>query len=231
MAQIRVRRKRRPSLTLAWRMWPLLALGLLFLVGLALAGSWRRHDMTSVPAHGAVAAASVVSGQPTPGGTRSLGEQPDAATTAPTGAGARATGIASASDTAAPALAAEQVITGLPLGQPDRLEALAGRPTRLTNVRVQEVASEEIFWIGPNRDQRILVRLRRDGRPGQAVEGGVDVRPGQIANIMGQVRRLPSLEEVQQQWSPAPAALDALKGERVYVHVDDVRDFRVLVGQ
>ena len=162
-----------------------------------------------------------------PPATGQAGATPTGATGVQAGTATPTTAQAG-SATALPSLAVEEVITGLPLGQPERLAALAGRPVRLTNVKVQEVVGDQTFWIGPTPTQRILVFLREDKRPGQAAEGGVEVEVGQVANLNGAIRRLPSADEIAKEWSLDPQALEAVQQEQVYIHVDDVRDFRIV---
>lgn len=128
----------------------------------------------------------------------------------------------------ASSLTVEQVVTGLPLGQPERLAALAGRRVRLTNVRVQELHADRTFWIGPSRERRVPVYIQQEQRAGGGNEGSVEVRPGQIANLNGSLRRPPGAEELRAVWGLAPDEAAALQAEEVYIHIDDVRDFRVV---
>ena len=124
---------------------------------------------------------------------------------------------------AEPRLAVEEVVTGLPLGQPERLTSLAGRQVRLTNVQVQEVIDDSVFWIGPSPTQRILVYLE-----GTGADAGAEVQVGQIANLYGGLRRLPSPEEMRERWSLPAEAAEPLQNQPVYIHITDIRDFRVV---
>ena len=124
---------------------------------------------------------------------------------------------------AEPRLAVEEVVTGLPLGQPERLTSLAGRQVRLTNVRVQEVIDDSVFWIGPSPTRRILVYLE-----GTGADAGAEVQVGQIANLYGGLRRLPSPEEMRERWGLPTEAAEPLQNQPIYIHITDIRDFRVV---
>lgn len=309
--EISVRRRQRRDRNLGWLIWPLLGLGALTLLGLALANTGQRPGtvvagatavatappiatttVQSAPTVAATTGAGTsgvapatgvgmtppnsvgpstgiapVAGAPpavgTPaaaGGVATAGNALSGATAVPTstsGAGANgpalpttvAAGSTAAENNPAPArgpaeqaeatpttetdpglsgLAVEQVVTGLPLGDPEKVAALAGRRVRLTNVRVRQLHGDQTFWIGPSRAQRILVFLREDKDGEQDVEGGIEVKTGQIVNLIGAVRRLPGHEELRNDWSLNDEELAALDGEQVYIHIDDLRDFRVV---
>ena len=54
------------------------------------------------------------------------------------------------------------------------------------------------------------------------------MRPGQTVNLTADVKKLPSLGQVADQWDIDPEALDELAPERVYLYVDDVSKFRIV---
>ena len=114
-------------------------------------------------------------------------------------------------------------ITDLPIGQPDQLLALVGRPVQLSGVRVQDVVGDKTFWIGPSDTQRLFVFLEENQTPGQKVEGSVDVNQGQTVAIDGELRKLPSAEEAQQQWDISPQTFEALKKDQVYLYARSVK--------
>lgn len=120
-----------------------------------------------------------------------------------------------------------EVVTSLPLGKPDKLEDLVDKHADLKGVSVLEVVGDKAFWIGRDAKERILVYLEEDQRPGQAVEGGIDVRAGQVVDLYAAVTRLPSPEQIRRQWDLNPAAFEAIRREKVYLYVADVRDLRI----
>ena len=119
------------------------------------------------------------------------------------------------------------VVTSLPLGKPDKLDDLVGKHAELTGLTVLDVVGDKTFWIGRDARERILVYLEEDERPGQAVEGGVDVRVGQAVDLYAAITRLPSSEQIRRQWELTPAAFDAIQREKVYLYVADVRDLKI----
>ncbi len=115
------------------------------------------------------------------------------------------------------------VVTDVPLGQPERLLALVGRPVQLSSVQVQDVVGDKTFWVGPSAAQRLFVFLEEDKTAGQKVEGKVDVNAGQTVSITGELRKLPGAEEAQQQLGLSPQAYEALKQGQVYLYARTVK--------
>ncbi len=178
-----------------WWVWALLGLVLLALLGLFLGNPFDRREAAGPgAATGAGAKAS-----------------PAAAASPATGAGAKAS----------PAAAGP--VTDLPIGQPDQLVALAGRPVQLGGVKVQSVVGDKTFWVGPSETQRLFVFLEEDKTAGQKVEGKVDVNAGQTVSITGELRKLPGAEEAQKQLGLSPQAYEALKQGQVYLYARTVK--------
>ena len=119
------------------------------------------------------------------------------------------------------------IVTSMPLGKPDKLDDLVDKHAELKGLSVLEVVGDKTFWIGRDARERILVYLEEDKRPGQAVEGGVDVRAGQVVDVYAAITRLPSPEQIRRQWDLTPAAFETIKKEKVYLYVADVRDLKV----
>ena len=124
--------------------------------------------------------------------------------------------------TGQPASAAGGPITDVPIGQPDKLVALVGKPVQLTNVRVQDVVGDQTFWVGPSETQHLFVVLEEDRTRAQKVEGQVDVNEGQRVTIRGEIRKLPSAEEARREWGISPQTFEALQKEPVYLHARSV---------
>lgn len=118
-------------------------------------------------------------------------------------------------------------VTSLPIGQSDKLLDLVDRRAELRDWRVQEVVGDKAFWAGPSPAQRVLVYLEERDTPGQAVEGGVEVRGGQTVDLNAVITKLPNMEQVNRQWDLTPDAFEALKREQVYLYVPDVTNIRV----
>ncbi len=120
-----------------------------------------------------------------------------------------------------------EVVTSLPLGKPDKLDDLVDKHAELKGLRVLEVVGDKTFWVGRDAKERILVYLEEEKRPGQAVEGDVDVRAGQVVDLYAAITRLPSSEQIRRQWDLTPAAFEAVRHEKVYLYVADVRNLRI----
>lgn len=140
-------------------------------------------------------------------------------------------GVASACGLPRRTLAAGgDVVTSLPIGQPDKLKELVDKHAQLTEVRVQEVVGDKTFWVGPSRRERVLVYLEEDNSWWQPVEGGIDVRAGQVVNLRAAITRLPSPEQIQRQWDLTAEAFEALKGQPIYLYVASVGDITIVGG-
>ena len=109
------------------------------------------------------------------------------------------------------------VVSEAELGQPDRLMALVDRPVQVTRVTVLDVVSDKGFWVGPNPSQRLFVVLEEDRTAGQKVEGKVDVNPGQMVNLTGDIERVTNVDEIRQRWNLQPPAVEALQGQQVFL--------------
>ena len=119
------------------------------------------------------------------------------------------------------------VVTSLPLGKPDKLDDLIDKRAELKGLTVLDVVGDKTFWVGRDATERILVYLEEEKRPGQAVEGDVDVRAGQVIDVDAAITKFPSPEQIQRQWDLTPATLAAIRRETVYLYVANVRDLRI----
>ncbi len=119
------------------------------------------------------------------------------------------------------------VVTSLPLGKPDKLDDLVDKHAELAGLAVLEVVGDKTFWIGRDATERVLVYLEEEKRPGQAVEGDIDVRAGQVVDLYAAITRVPSAEQIRRQWDLTPAAFEALRHEKVYLYVANVGDLRI----
>lgn len=100
----------------------------------------------------------------------------------------------------------------------DRLP-LVGRRVRFTDVKVQSVVGDRGFFIGPNNNQRLFVRLTKPLDTGRA-ETIVNVNEGQVRTLSGIIKQLPSADEVRQQWGLNAQESAALERDRVYLEAN-----------
>ncbi len=122
------------------------------------------------------------------------------------------------------------VVTNLPLGKPDKLDDLIDKRAELKGLTVLDVVGDKTFWVGRDTKERILVYLEEEKRPGQAVEGDVDVRAGQVVDVYAAITKLPSREQIQNTWDLTPEAFEVLKREQVYLYVANVRNLTIVSG-
>lgn len=151
-----------------------------------------------------------------------------AGTTIPGSVGTSGAGIAQGVDssgpsaTLPPAIIQElDTITGSVDGQ-----ELVGRRVDL-HVTVHSVPNDVAFWIG-EKDNRLLVVLRRDTRDGAARQlalpprhGIAPVHAGQQATISGFVQRLPKAEEMHG-WQLTEPDYAELLDRKMYIRADTV---------
>ncbi len=104
---------------------------------------------------------------------------------------------------------------------PDRA-SLVGRRVQFTNVTVQSVVGDKTFWIGPSKDKQLFVVLEEDQSAG-STEGQVDVNAGQTVTIIGEIRKLPSMEEARTQWGLSETNSAELEQQQIYLHAQQVQ--------
>ncbi len=98
---------------------------------------------------------------------------------------------------------------------------LVGRRVRFDNVRVQKMVGDRGFFIGPNNNQRLFVRLTRALDTGRAEEI-INVNQGQVRTLGGTIRQLPNIDEVRSQWGLNAQEVTALERDRVYLEADTI---------
>ena len=102
-------------------------------------------------------------------------------------------------------------------GAADRA-ALDGRIVQLSKVPVQSVPGDELFWVGADSTQRVLVAI--DPAPGTAgdEESPEAVKQGQIVNVAGVLHTVPAnVAELGSKYKMDKATLAALQPGQAYV--------------
>ena len=122
-----------------------------------------------------------------------------------------------------PPTAGGPVITNLTtiFNEPDK-ESLVGRQVLVMGVLVHSVPSDVAFWVGPSDNQQVLMVLGNTARTPGPIEGRVDVNPGQMVNVTGTVRELPSPAEARQRWNFDEATAAELGQHQIYVEVQEL---------
>ncbi len=98
----------------------------------------------------------------------------------------------------------------------DPLE-LAGRPVVFESVMVQEVISDNAFWIGPSEDQRLFVVLDEVPTTETEVEGRYDINAGQMISLSGTLVELPLSDDLMAALNLDDETLSMLEGGALYL--------------
>jgi len=107
--------------------------------------------------------------------------------------------------------------------------SLVGRRVQLDNVRVQKLVSERGFWIGDG-DRRLFARLDERLNQGSA-EWDVVIREGQTRTLTGEIREMPSADQIKN-WGLVDAAeMKTLQDIKHYIHVNRLQETRRPTGQ
>ena len=143
---------------------------------------------------------------------------PATAVVAP-GASPAATTTPSGSGDATPALPVSDA--AMLVGELDK-PTLIGRRAELTDLKVESLVGDRAFYVLPGGStRRMLVILDRKLNEG-AADAELKILPGQTLNIRGLIEKLPDTEEVASRFGVEGEEADALKGEAIYLHADQV---------
>lgn len=94
---------------------------------------------------------------------------------------------------------------------------LVGRRVQVSNVKVQSVAGDRGFWIGAGPNRRLFVRLDETLDRGKN-EWRIDIDKGQVRTLSGEIKEVPSAEEIRKQWDLSTAEAEDVKNEQIYLH-------------
>jgi hypothetical protein len=101
--------------------------------------------------------------------------------------------------------------------------AYVGNRVQLTDLKVHSVVGDRTFWIGPSDAQRLFVVLDKSlDQPAQQ-EWRLDINQGQTVAISGEVRKVPTAEEIQSRWRGLnDSERTPLENQQVYLHAERV---------
>ncbi len=91
-----------------------------------------------------------------------------------------------------------------------------GRTVQFTDVHVQDVVGDSIFWIGPSPEQRLFVLLIEQRTPDTPIEGRYDINAGQTISITGTLRSIPSVDTLAE-WGLDEAGRTELQNQHLYL--------------
>lgn len=102
----------------------------------------------------------------------------------------------------------------------DNLSNLAGREVNLESVPVEETVNDNLFWVGNNPERRILVSLN-EGLPNMGES--LNLQPGEVVDIRGQLKEIPSEEEIQQRWNLEASEIEFLQNQGAFIQATGVQ--------
>lgn len=92
---------------------------------------------------------------------------------------------------------------------------------QFTDVQVQDVVGDSIFWIGPSSEQRLFVLLIEQRTPDTRIEGRYNINAGQTISITGTLRSIPSVDTLTQ-WGLDEAGRMELQRQHLYLEAQRV---------
>ena len=96
--------------------------------------------------------------------------------------------------------------------------ALDGRIVQLAKVPVQSVPGDELFWVGSDSAQRLLVAIDPAPGTGAEEESPEAVKAGEIVNVAGVLRTVPAnVAELESKYELDKATRAALRPGQPYV--------------
>lgn len=103
------------------------------------------------------------------------------------------------------------------------VDKLFGKQVDMKGLKVQSVAGDRGFWVGPSHGRQMFVRLDPEPKtPDTPIEGEVRVEPGQLLDIRGTVRDLPDREAIAKEWGLPDVQANLVSEEPLYVVAEKV---------
>jgi hypothetical protein len=96
----------------------------------------------------------------------------------------------------------------------------ADRRASFANVTVQSVVGDRGFWIGPDAARQLFVVI--DEANAGISDNAVQIVPGQVLTVNGQLERLPSPDQASAEWGLDASSSAALADQDVYLHATEV---------
>ncbi|MBD2595502.1 hypothetical protein H6G74_14355 [Nostoc spongiaeforme FACHB-130] len=102
-------------------------------------------------------------------------------------------------------------------------QTLVNKPVQFQNVNVQSVVGDRAFWVGSSNTQRVFVVLAPNLDAGTA-ENQVVVKQGQILDLAGVLKPVPSVKQAQQQWKGLTATeAQGLQNQIIYLEANQIK--------
>jgi len=95
-----------------------------------------------------------------------------------------------------------------------------GREASLERVAIRERIGDRFYWIGSGSERPVFVVLDPDVKRTTAAT----LRPGARVTLIGIVRPVPTVQEVEQQWHLPAATATIVADSGTYLHVTEIRE-------
>jgi len=95
-----------------------------------------------------------------------------------------------------------------------------GREASLERVPIRERVGDRFYWIGSGSERPVFVVLDPDVKRTTAAT----LRPGARVTLIGIVRPVPTVQEVEQQWHLPAATATIVADSGTYLHVTEIRE-------
>lgn len=92
---------------------------------------------------------------------------------------------------------------------------VTGDRVKLQNEKVQATAGNGAYWVGPDRNNRVLVVA-------PAIDVPREVKAGSTVMVTGTVQQMPSTQQAEQQWKLNPADAKQAGDQGIYVMAQQV---------
>lgn len=99
---------------------------------------------------------------------------------------------------------------------------LAGRSVRLDSVTVLEVINDNLFWVGTTENGLLLVSVDDKTIGLFTDDGPTGLQPGETVSLQGELRQVPSVDEIMTQWNLDESQANALSAQEVYLLANEV---------
>jgi hypothetical protein len=113
------------------------------------------------------------------------------------------------------------VVTDMPAVADDADQSkYVNQNASFANVTVQSVVGDRGFWIGPDTSRQLFVVI--DENNAGKSDNIVQVVPGQVLTVSGQLEKLPPLDQAPAEWGLDASSSAALANQQVYLHATHV---------
>ncbi|KKS95078.1 MAG: hypothetical protein UV73_C0023G0005 [Candidatus Gottesmanbacteria bacterium GW2011_GWA2_43_14] len=103
----------------------------------------------------------------------------------------------------------------------ETIKGLEGQQVAIESIPVSEKATDNIFWIGSDSN-RILVILDKNPDNNLISEGASAVENGDTIQLTGNLKILPPVKELEENWDVPKNVIYQISNETVYLEVRNI---------